>query len=190
MPDILDQNLASLKELVNSIEGNQDFKNITAKAGDSIVSALKNGRKILIAGNGGSAAEAQHFSAELIGRYKKERSALPSIALTTDTSIITAIGNDYGYDTIFDRQVAGLGNNGDILVLMSTSGKSKNLISANKIAKEKGVLTIGLLGKDGGQLKDLVDIAIVVPSDDTARIQEIHLMLIHSWCELVDSKYE
>jgi D-sedoheptulose 7-phosphate isomerase len=180
------ENLLSLGELVVKIEQDFYLQFVIDSAGQEMKKALFSGKKILIAGNGGSAAEAQHFAAELIGRYKKERMALPAIALTTDTSILTAIGNDYGYDTVFDRQVGGLGQAEDIYVVMSTSGNSKNILSSIKIAKEKGLKVVGLLGKDGGQIKNHCDFPIIIPSNDTARIQEIHLMLIHAWCEYIE----
>jgi len=151
-----------------------------------ITNALKNGSKILICGNGGSAADAQHFAAEIVGRFKLERNGFPAIALTTDTSILTAIGNDYGFDNIFKRQVEALGKEGDVLVGISTSGNSENVIMAVEQAKKMGIYTIGLLGKSGGILKDIVDLSLVVPSDNTPRIQECHLTMYHIICEEVE----
>lgn len=151
---------------------------------------LNRGCRILICGNGGSAADAQHFAAELSGRYVKERRALAGIALTTDTSALTAIGNDYGFDRIFSRQVEALGRPGDLLVAISTSGNSPNVIRAVNTARELGIRTLGLLGKTGGELKGLVDESLVVPSDVTARIQEIHQMVYHFWCEVIDECME
>jgi D-sedoheptulose 7-phosphate isomerase len=153
---------------------------------DAAILALRNGNKILLCGNGGSAADAQHFSAELVGRYKKERRGLPAIALTTDSSAVTAISNDYGYDMVFSRQVEALGAKGDMLILISTSGNSQNLLEAAAKAKEKGIKTIGLLGKGGGKLLPLCDLAVVVPSDNTPRIQEMHGMAIHMICGLIE----
>ncbi len=158
------------------------------KAIDVIYNALKNGNKILICGNGGSAADSQHFAAEIVGRFKLERKGMPAIALTTDTSILTAIGNDYGFDRIFERQVEALGKEGDVLVGISTSGNSENVIKAVNKAKEMGIYTIGLLGKSGGKLKDIVDLALIVPSNDTARIQECHLTIYHVICEEVEKR--
>ncbi|WP_457612492.1 D-sedoheptulose 7-phosphate isomerase [Methanocaldococcus sp.] len=158
------------------------------KAIEIIVKELKNGNKVLICGNGGSAADAQHFAAEIVGRFKLERKGFPAIALTTDTSILTAIGNDYGFDKIFERQVEALGKKGDILVSISTSGNSENVIRAVNKAKEIGIFTIGLLGKGGGKLKDIVDLALIVPSNDTARIQECHLTIYHVICEEVEKR--
>ncbi|MBA2853101.1 D-sedoheptulose 7-phosphate isomerase [Methanococcus maripaludis] len=153
-----------------------------------ITNALKNGNKILICGNGGSAADSQHFAAEIVGRYKLERKGYPAIALSTDTSILTAIGNDYGFEKIFERQIEALGNNGDILIGISTSGNSENVINAVKIAKNMGIYTIGLLGKEGGKLNNLVDLSLLVPSNNTPRVQECHLTIYHVICEEVEKK--
>ncbi|ACD66946.1 phosphoheptose isomerase [Sulfurihydrogenibium sp. YO3AOP1] len=147
---------------------------------------LKLGNKLLICGNGGSAADSQHFAAEVVGRFEKERKGFSAIALTTDTSALTAIGNDYGFDKVFSRQVEALGQKGDILIGISTSGNSKNVIEAVKVAKGLGIFTVGLLGKDGGQLKDLVDKAFIVRSNNTARIQEVHITFIHAICRVLD----
>lgn len=152
------------------------------------VLTLKNGNKILLCGNGGSAADAQHIAAELTGRYKTERRGLPGIALTTDTSALTAIGNDYGYDRVFDRQVEALANKGDLLIGISTSGNSKNVINALKVAREMGCKTLGLSGRDGGEMNDLCDINLVVPSDDTPRIQEMHILFAHTICQIIDNE--
>jgi D-sedoheptulose 7-phosphate isomerase len=150
---------------------------------------LKAGSKILVCGNGGSAADAQHFAAELTGRFETQRRALPAIALTTDTSALTAIGNDFGFDEIFSRQVEALGNKGDCLVAISTSGNSKNVMQAVSVAKARGLRCIGLLGRDGGALKAMCDIAVVVNHPQTARIQECHLLIEHIWCALVDKEF-
>lgn len=147
---------------------------------------LKMGYKLLICGNGGSAADSQHFAAEVVGRFEREKKGFPAIALTTDTSILTAIGNDYGFDMVFAKQVEALGQKGDILIGISTSGNSKNIIQAVKVAKEIGMFTVGFLGKDGGKLKSMVDKAFIVRSDSTARVQEVHLTLEHSLCYVLD----
>ena len=152
----------------------------------TILSSFESNNKILLCGNGGSAADAQHFAAELVGRYRLERRSLPAISLTTDTSNLTAIGNDYGFEQIFSRQIDSLGLEGDVLVVISTSGNSKNLIKAVEIAQSKGMKTIGLLGKDGGKLKSLCNQVFVVPSNNTPRIQEIHILVIHMICEIVE----
>jgi D-sedoheptulose 7-phosphate isomerase len=141
----------------------------------------------LICGNGGSAAEAQHFSAELVGRYLKDRKAFPAMSLSTDTSAITAIGNDYGFEKIFSRQVESLARSEDVIVCISTSGNSVNVIEAAKMAKKIGVKVVGLSGNDGGKLKSFCDINLVVPSSHTPYIQEVHLIIIHSICDLIDS---
>lgn len=151
--------------------------------------ALSAGKKILACGNGGSAADAQHFAAELVGRFERERKELPAIALTTDTSIITAIGNDYSFDVIFSKQVRALGQPGDILLGISTSGNSRNVIEAINAAHEKGMSIIALTGKDGGKIGQLLkaeDVNLCVPADRTARIQETHLLLLHCLCDGVD----
>ncbi len=152
-------------------------------------SALSNGNKVLFCGNGGSAADSQHLAAELVGRYKKERKSLPSIALTTDTSIITAIANDYEYNTIFSRQVEGLGNEGDVLIGISTSGNSKNVIEAIKLANQKGIITVGFTGNEGGQMAEICKYMFNVPSNITARIQEMHILAGHILCELIEEDY-
>jgi len=157
--------------------------------GEDMAERLKRGCRILVCGNGGSAADAQHFAAELSGRYVKERRALAGLALTTDTSALTAIGNDYGYDQVFARQVEALGRPGDLLVGISTSGNSRNVILAVEAAKALGMHTVGLLGRDGGSLRTLVDDALVVPSPVTARVQELHQMTYHFWCELIDTHF-
>jgi len=152
--------------------------------------ALTHGHKILLAGNGGSAADAQHIAAEFTGRFVKERTPLPAIALTTDTSALTAIGNDYGYEQVFARQVAALGVSGDILIAISTSGNSPSILTAIQTAQAKGMQVIGLTGKDGGAMKGLCDISLIVPAQITAHIQEMHILIGHLFCEYVDTLYE
>lgn len=156
---------------------------------DEIVKCFKNGGKILLFGNGGSAADSQHMAAEFIGRFQKERRPLPAIALTTDSSILTALGNDYSFDIIFARQIEGLGKKGDVALGISTSGNSKNVIEGIQKAKELGLKTITLTGCDGGKLAPLSDINLNVSSQVTARIQESHLCLYHTICELVESQF-
>jgi D-sedoheptulose 7-phosphate isomerase len=141
----------------------------------------------MICGNGGSASDAQHFAAEIVGRFERERRAYPAVALSTDTSILTAVGNDYGYDAVFARQVDGLGRPGDVLIGISTSGNSENVVRAVKRAQSLDMTTVGLLGKDGGTLKPLVDQAIVVGSTTTARIQETHIFVLHYWAWLIEN---
>jgi len=150
------------------------------------VETLRGGGKIAFLGNGGSAADSQHLAAELVGRFAKDRSPLPAIALTTDTSILTALGNDYGFDEVFSRQVEALLKKEDLLVAISTSGESPNVLKAVLRAKEIGVKVVGLTGKDGGRLKDICDVVIVVPSSSTPRIQEVHILIGHLVCEEVE----
>ena len=159
------------------------------KASLIAIETLKKGHKILLCGNGGSAADAQHIAAELSGRYKSERRALPGIALTTDTSALTAIANDYGYEFVFARQVEALANKGDLLIAISTSGNSPNILSAIKTARELGCHTIGLSGRGGGSMNDLCKLNIVIPSSDTPRIQEMHILIGHTICQAIDDAF-
>lgn len=151
-----------------------------------ICDALTNGRKILLCGNGGSAADAQHIAAELVGCYEKQRRSWPSLALTTDTSALTAVSNDLGYEQVFARQVAGLAQRGDVLIAISTSGKSRNVVKAVEKAKEISCLTIGLTGASPDLLGTMCDLVVAVPSTRTSRIQEAHITIGHLWCEMVD----
>ena len=159
------------------------------EAAKIVVETLKNGNKILLCGNGGSASDSQHIAAELVGRYKTERRGLPAISLNTDTSAMTAISNDYGYDRVFDRQVEALAREGDLLIAISTSGNSINIISAVAIAKLLGCRTIGLSGKEGGDMNRICHLNLVVPSDDTPRIQEMHILIGHILCQAVDNAF-
>lgn len=155
---------------------------------DAICNSLRSGQKLMFCGNGGSAADSQHLAAEFVGRFVKDRAPLAAIALSTDSSALTCIGNDYGFEQIFERQVLGLGQAGDILIGISTSGQSPNVIRAVAAAKSKGISTVGLLGRDGGALKELVDLSIVVPSPDTARIQEAHIFIGHCLCGMIEER--
>jgi D-sedoheptulose 7-phosphate isomerase len=157
-----------------------------AELAELLVGAFKNGNKLLVMGNGGSAADSQHFAAEIVGRFKMERRALPAVALSTDTSILTALGNDYGFDSVFRRQVEALGAAGDVVVGISTSGNSPNVSQALELARSRGCRTVGLLGKDGGSIRELCDLALVIPVQDTPRIQEGHITIIHIVCDLVE----
>lgn len=157
------------------------------RAATALAECLQTGNKVLVFGNGGSAADAQHFAAELVGRFSRERRPLPALALTTDTSSLTGIGNDYGFDDIFARQVRALGHTGDLVIAISTSGHSRNVIKGARTARTAGAPTMALTGGDGGELSALVDIAVVVPSTNTARIQEIHIAVVHILCELAES---
>jgi D-sedoheptulose 7-phosphate isomerase len=153
------------------------------------IDCLKNGGKILLFGNGGSAADAQHIAAELVGRYKVERKSLPAIALTTDTSVLTAIGNDFGYDHLFDRQVEALANKGDLAIGISTSGNSINVINALKVASKLSCNTIGFSGQHSGEMDKICNINLSVPSEDTPRIQEMHILIGHTICHLIDQEF-
>ena len=167
----------------------QELSPLIARAIELLFASVSHGGKILACGNGGSAADAQHFAAELVGRFERERRELGAIALTTDSSIITAIGNDYGYDEIFSKQVRALGKAEDVLLAISTSGNSKNVILAIAAAKKIGMKVVAFTGKGGGQMKEILgqeDIHICVPSDRTARIQETHLLLLHCLCDGID----
>ncbi|MBP7056720.1 MAG: D-sedoheptulose 7-phosphate isomerase [Candidatus Omnitrophica bacterium] len=158
-----------------------------AKASSFIVDSIKGGGKLIIFGNGGSAADSQHMAAELVGRFKKERRPWPAIALTTNTSTLTAVANDYSYNDVFARQLSALGKRGDVALGISTSGNSMNVVEALKTAKAMGIKTIGLTGSPGGKLLPECDIAIKVPAKDTPRIQECHLLLVHIICEIVEN---
>jgi D-sedoheptulose 7-phosphate isomerase len=153
-----------------------------------LAAAYRAGNKLLVCGNGGSAADAQHLAAEIVGRFKMERRGLPAIALTTDSSILTAIGNDYGFDRIFSRQVEALAAPGDVVIGISTSGNSPNVQQALELARRSGCRTVGLLGRDGGSIAGIVDIALTVPSHDTPRIQEGHICMIHIICDLLEKR--
>ena len=178
----------------------KDHQNILQKVIDTLVpdieaachmitTAIKNGNKVLLAGNGGSAGDAQHIAAELTGRFVKDRKPLPGIALTTDTSAITSIANDYGYDFVFSRQVAALAQPGDLFIAISTSGNSQGIINAIQAARDNNCQVLGLSGRDGGKMNGICDLNIVVPSDTTSSIQEIHILIGHILCTAVDNLF-
>ena len=177
---IIGKSLAAIKALKGDVA--RDI-HVAAKA---IASALKNGKRVYALGNGGSAADAQHLAGELVGRFLMDRKALPVIALSTDTSVITSIANDYGYQAVFSKQLEGLVRKGDVVLGISTSGNSPNIIGALMVARELGATTIGLLGRDGGKMKSLCHRYVIVPCDSTPRIQEAHGVVIHIICELVE----
>lgn len=177
---------AALEENLRLGEKLKNLIPTIARAAQMLIDCLVSGRKILICGNGGSAADSQHIAAELVGRFKRERGALAAIALTTDTSILTALANDYSYDEVFRRQVEALGRPGDLLLVLSTSGNSLNLVLAARAARSAGMATCALLGKDGGSLAGEVDLSLIVPSSDTARIQEGQTVIYHIICDLVE----
>jgi D-sedoheptulose 7-phosphate isomerase len=182
--------LQSMEEHQVVVENLKSLEYEIAVFAENVIAALKSGHKVLLMGNGGSAADSQHIAAEIVGRYKTERKGLPAIALTTDTSILTSVGNDYSFENIFARQVEALAAEGDVVIAISTSGNSKNIITALAKAKEAGCYTVGLLGKGGGKIKELVDLSLVVPSDNTPRIQECHILIGHMVCEMMDEAYK
>lgn len=170
----------------------QTSQNLSGKIEESIIEitkCLKNEKKIILFGNGGSAADAQHIAAEFIGRFQKERKSLPALALTTDSSIITSLANDYSYDIVFSRQCESIVKSGDIVIGISTSGNSKNVEKGLKTSKKLGAKTIGLLGGDGGDIKNSADISIIVESKNTARIQEVHRVIYHIICGIVEEEF-
>jgi D-sedoheptulose 7-phosphate isomerase len=158
-------------------------------AAAAIVETLEKGGKVLLFGNGGSAADAQHVAAELVGRFERKRQALAAIALSTDTSVLTAVGNDEGYDRVFARQIEALGRDGDVAVAITTSGRSPNVVQALEAGRKRGLRTIGVTGRDGGAVARLVDIHLNVPSDSTPRVQEVHRTLLHAICDLVERAF-
>ncbi len=183
MMNIFDDSLAEHQALFATLGAMRgEIERFAAAA----IEALRAGKKILIMGNGGSAADSQHFAAELVSRFKKERTGLPAIALTTDTSIITAIGNDYHYNRVFARQVEALGSPGDLVLGISTSGNSANIVEAMHSARAAGCRTVGLLGRDGGAIAPLVDLPVIVRHQNTPRVQEGHLLIIHVVCEIIE----
>lgn len=183
--EIIEKSIAVKISLLQDIE----LQTTIMKCVDKIYSALKSGNKILFCGNGGSAADAQHLAAEFSGRFYLDRKALPAEALHVNTSYLTAVANDYSFDVVYSRLVDGIGCEGDILVGISTSGNSKNIINALETANAKGMLTVGMTGESGGQMKNICDLLINVPSNDTPRIQESHILIGHIICQLVEEKY-
>ena len=181
------------KEIAEHLKVAQTMLSLTNKveiAAQLCIDTLQEGGKLLIFGNGGSAADAQHIAAELVGRYKVNRKGLSALALTTDSSALTAIGNDFGYKSLFDRQVEALANKGDVLIGISTSGKSINVINALKLGSQLQCKTIGFSGNDGGQMNKICDVNLVIPSKDTPRIQEMHIVLGHTICHLIDLEFK
>jgi D-sedoheptulose 7-phosphate isomerase len=176
----LKQNQRTSKEFIT-----QNSSNLI-RCAEVVCNAFRNSRKLMLCGNGGSAADAQHIAAEFVNRFQIERSPLPALALTTDTSIITSISNDNSFDDIYSRQIEALGAEGDVLLAMSTSGRSRNILSALSTAKDRGIYIVGLMGAGGGEMLPLVDLALVVESNQTPRIQEAHILAGHIICELVE----
>ena len=173
-------------ELKQAIYNSKDIGMVVREVSLAIVKAYKNGNKTIIAGNGGSAADAQHIAGEFVSRFYFDRPGLASIALTTDTSVLTAIGNDYGYEKIFVRQLQANGKAGDVFLGISTSGNSKNIIEALKYARENNILTVGFTGENGGLMKNVCDYCICMPSNETPRIQEGHILIAHTICAVVE----
>lgn len=184
MNEIISKNFDEHSELMGKIAG--IVSNDIEDAAKVISASLDRMATLFWCGNGGSAADSQHLAAELVGRFKKDRKALRSVALTTDSSVLTCVANDYSYDEIFSRQLEGLSREGDVLVAISTSGNSENVLRGLIAAKELGVKTIALLGKDGGKAKEAADLSIVIPSNSTARIQEAHILIGHILCDLIE----
>ena len=175
-------------EVKSSIINDDKLIELINQASEEIISCYKNGHMLLLCGNGGSAADAQHIAGEMVARFRLERNALSAIAFNTNSSVVTAIGNDYEYNYIFERQVEAFGKEGDVLISISTSGNSESVLRAINKAKEMNIKTVSLLGKDGGACKNISDYAIVVPSDDTPRIQESHIMIGHIICDIVERR--
>lgn len=176
LEDIFLQSISAHNAVMRQVKTLEDLMQHTV---DTCVDIIRNDGKLLICGNGGSAADSQHFAAEIVGRFRKERRPWPAVALTTDSSVLTAVGNDYGFDEIFARQVEGIGRPGDALIGISTSGNSPNILNAVQTARKMGIFTIGLLGRDGGTVAKEMDLPLIVKTQDTARIQEAHIFLIH-----------
>ena len=179
------------KQILDSIKVkellvDEKYLSIIEKIAITITTAYQSGKKVILCGNGGSASDAQHIEGELVGRFKMERRALPAVAITSGSATVTAIGNDYGYDDIFRRQIEAHGVAGDVFIGFSTSGNSANVLAAVEQAKKTGMTTVGFLGKSGGKLKEMVDIPFIVPSDDTPRIQECHILTGHIVCDMVE----
>ena len=184
-----DKILNALDSHKKILEAIYDLQFIISDISQICIQALNQGNKIILFGNGGSASDAQHIAAELVGRYKKNRISLPAIAITTDSSALTAISNDFGYDYVFSRQIESLASSKDIVIGISTSGKSKSVLNGIKKANEKSCITIGLSGNDGGELKEVCQKNLIVPSQNTARIQEMHILIGHIICEIIDDYF-
>ncbi|MCD6532055.1 SIS domain-containing protein [bacterium] len=186
MIDIVRRNFEESAQLMGSLS-DEDFLERVSQAAEKIVGAIDSGGKVIVAGNGGSAADAQHFVAELVGRFQRERHGFPAVAITTNTSVLTALANDYSFEKVFSRQIEALARPGDVFVGISTSGNSPNIVSAFETAKSLGIFSIGLLGKGGGKCAGMCDLPIIVPHNKTARIQEAHILIIHAICDAVET---
>lgn len=188
MKNYIIKQIEASRDVKNALLANETLLDTLQTVAQTCVARYKNGKKTLLAGNGGSAADAQHIAAELVGRYGFDRPSIPSLALTTDTSNLTAIGNDYGYDAVFSRQLEGMGQEGDVFIGISTSGNSKNVINAFTSAKKMGITTVALVGRDGGAMAKMADFALIVPSHDTPRIQESHILIGHILCDIIEKE--
>lgn len=188
MKNYIQRQIADSAATKQAILENEALIDVIVSVAQACVAVYRNGKKTLLAGNGGSAADAQHIAAELVGRYGFDRPSLPSLALTTDSSNLTAIGNDYGYDKVFSRQLEGMAQEGDLFIGISTSGNSQNVINAFESAKERGVTTVALVGRDGGKMAEMADYAIIIPSNATPRIQESHILIGHILCDIIEKE--
>ncbi len=188
MKEYIKQQIKKSYEIKQYIYKDEALLNNIETVAKKCVKLYRGDKKTILAGNGGSAADAQHIAAEMVGRYGFDRPSLPSLALTTDTSALTAIGNDYGYDRVFSRQLEGMGQEGDIFIGISTSGNSLNIIKAFEVAKKKNIFTVALVGRDGGEMAKIADISLIVPSDSTPRIQESHILIGHIICDIIEKE--
>ena len=188
MKNYIIKQIADSAATKQAILDNDALLDMIVKVAQECVAVYRRGKKTMIAGNGGSAADAQHIAAELVGRYGFDRPSIPSLALTTDTSNLTAIGNDYGYDKVFSRQLEGMSQEGDLFIGISTSGNSQNIINAFESAKERGVITVALVGRDGGKMATMADFSIIIPSNATPRIQESHILIGHILCDIIEKE--
>lgn len=188
MRDLIKARIQDSINVKNELLKNEQLLTTVEKLADEIMKAIESRHKLVICGNGGSASDALHFASEIVGRFQKERNAWPAVVLNADVATMTAIANDYGYDDIFARQAQGHCSPGDVFIGMSTSGNSENVYRAVKMAKKRGCITAALLGKDGGKIKGVVDYPVVVPCGTTARVQESHILLIHTICEIAEEK--
>ncbi|MDD2838728.1 MAG: D-sedoheptulose 7-phosphate isomerase [Sulfuricurvum sp.] len=188
MKNYIRKQIADSAATKQAILENDPLLEVIVDVAKACVEVYRKGKKTLLAGNGGSAADAQHIAAELVGRYGFDRPSIPSLALTTDTSNLTAIGNDYGYDKVFSRQLEGMAQEGDLFIGISTSGNSQNIVNAFESAKTRGVTTVALVGRDGGKMASMADYAIVVPSNATPRIQESHILIGHILCDIIEKE--
>ncbi len=188
MKNYIIKQIADSAATKQAILDNETLLNMIVTVAQECVAVYRRGKKTMIAGNGGSAADAQHIAAELVGRYGFDRPSIPSLALTTDSSNLTAIGNDYGYDKVFSRQLEGMAQEGDLFIGISTSGNSQNIINAFESAKDRGVITVALVGRDGGKMAQMADFAIIIPSNATPRIQESHILVGHILCDIIEKE--